>query len=186
MDLLAFEATKANFDRGAPRWREALWVVIKNLFFLNAWPWPSAWRCCLLRLFGASIGQGVVIRSRVNISFPWRLVVGDYSWIGDEVVLLNLASIHIGSHCCVSQRSFLCTGSHDFRAPAFDLITAPIHIHDHSWIAAACFIAPGVTVGPHAMATAGSIVTRDVAPSTIVSGNPARVNQQGRSDESLS
>jgi len=114
----------------------------------------------------------VVIRARVNITFPWRLEIGDHSWIGEEVIILNLAPVRIGLHCCLSQRAFLCTGSHDFHAAAFNLITAPITIADRSWIAATCFVAPGVTVGPDAMTAAGSVVTRDVAPFTIVAGNP--------------
>jgi len=182
MDLLAFEATKPNFDRGAPRWREALWGVTKVLFFLTPWPWPSRLRASLLRAFGARIGRGVVIRSRVNIAFPWKLEIGDHSWLGEEVILLNLAPVRIGLHCCLSQRAFLCTGSHDFQAAAFNLITAPITIADRSWIAATCFIAPGVTVGPDAMTAAGSVVTRDVAPFTIVAGNPARLHRDSREE----
>jgi putative colanic acid biosynthesis acetyltransferase WcaF len=184
MDLLAFEATKANFDRGAPRWCEASWTVIKNIFFLTGWPWPSFWRSLLLRLFGAQVGAGVLIRSRVNITFPWRLVVGDHSWLGEDVIILNLAPVHIGAHCCISQRAFLCTGSHNFQAASFNLVTHPITIADRSWIAAMCFVAPGVTVGPDAMAAAGSIVTRDVAPFTIVAGNPARAHPKGAETES--
>ncbi|MBU6300545.1 MAG: WcaF family extracellular polysaccharide biosynthesis acetyltransferase [Verrucomicrobia bacterium] len=182
MDLLAFEATKASFDRGAPRWKEALWGLVRILFFLSPWPWPSAFKASLLRLFGARVGRGVVIRPRVQISFPWRLEIGDHSWLGEEVLLLNLAPVRIGSHCCLSQRAFLCTGSHDFHAAAFPLVTAPIQILDRSWIAAGCFVAPGITFGPDAMAAAGSVVTRDVAPLTIVAGNPARVNGELRTD----
>jgi putative colanic acid biosynthesis acetyltransferase WcaF len=178
MDLLAFETTKANFDRGAPRWRESLWIVAKNLFFLSGWPWPSRFRVMLLRTFGARVGNGVVIRSRVNIIFPWRLEVGDHSWIGEEAIILNLAPVRIGAHCCISQRAFLCTGSHDFQAAAFPLITAPVTIADRSWIAAMTFVAPGVTVGPDSMTAAGSVVTRDVAPFTIVAGNPARLHRE--------
>ncbi len=182
MDLLAFEATKAHFDRGASRWKEALWGVAKILFFLSPWPWPSRFKATLLRAFGARVGQGVVIRPRVNITFPWRFEIGDHSWIGEEVLILNLAPVSIGTHCCLSQRAFLCTGSHDFHAAAFPLITAPIKILDRSWIAAGCFVAPGITVGPDAMAAAGSVITRDVTQFTIVAGNPARVNRELRAE----
>jgi putative colanic acid biosynthesis acetyltransferase WcaF len=182
MDLLAFEANKADFDRGAPRWKEALWGLVRILFFLSPWPWPSAFKAALLRSFGAEIGRGVVIRPRVHITFPWRLKVGDHSWIGEEVLILNLAPVHIGAHCCLSQRAFLCTGSHDFRAASFPLVTAPIQILDRSWIAAGCFVAPGLTVGPDAMASAGSVVTRDIPRLSIVAGNPAKPIREIRSD----
>ena len=82
--------------------------------------------------------------------------------------------VSIGSHCCISQRSFLCTGSHDFRAEAFDLVTETITIGDRCWIAAQTFVSPGVTMGANSMASAGSVITSDIPARTIVSGNPAR------------
>src|SRR4051812_31678901 len=155
------------FDRGAPRWREALWLLVKCLFFLPPIPFPSALRVALLRSFGATVGRGVVIRSRVNITYPWRLAIGDHVWLGEEVVILSLAQVTIESNVCISQRAFLCTGSHNFRSPGFDLITKPITIREGSWIAAQAFIAPGVTVGPGGMVRAGAVVTRDVAPDVV-------------------
>src|SRR4051812_38589571 len=162
--------TVGAFDRGAPRWREALWVAVKCLAFLPAFPLPSALRVALLRAFGAQVGRGVIVRSRVNISYPWRLSLGDHVWLGEEVMILSLAQVTIESNVCISQRAFLCTGSHDFRAPGFDLITKPITIREGSWIAAQAFVAPGVRIGPGSMVGAGCVVTRDVAPGEIVSG----------------
>jgi putative colanic acid biosynthesis acetyltransferase WcaF len=161
------------FARGAPRWQEALWILAKCLFFLPAFPYPSALRVALLRFFGAKIGQGVVIRSRVHITYPWRLSIGDHVWLGDEVLILSLAHVTLESNVCISQRAFLCTGSHDFHAPNFDLRTAPITIREGSWIAAQAFIAPGVSIGPNSRICAGSVVLADVPPSTSVRGNPA-------------
>ena len=137
-------------------------MLVKCAFFLNPIPLPSQLRCTLLRLFGANVGKSVVIRSRTNITFPWRLSIGDHSWIGEQVEILSLAPVKIGSHVCISQRAFLCTGSHDFRSPGFNLITRPITIEDHSWIAANAFICHGVTIGERAMVGAGVTVTSDV------------------------
>jgi putative colanic acid biosynthesis acetyltransferase WcaF len=100
----------------------------------------------VLRWFGAKIGEGVVIRGRVNITFPWKLEIGDHVWIGDEVLVLSLDRVVIGSNVCISQRAFLCTGSHDFRKVTFDLITEPIVIGNGCWIAAGAFIGPGAVV----------------------------------------
>ena len=147
--------------------------MVRYVFFMSACPLPSSWRCALLRLFGAHIGEGVVIRSRVNITFPWRLTVGDHCWIGEEVNLHNLAPIVLGHDVCLSQRAFLCTGSHDFHKRGFDLKTGSITVGDHSWIAANVFIAPKVHLGSHAMVTAGSVVKRSITGPGIVSGNPA-------------
>lgn len=167
--------TTGDFERGAPAWKEVLWLAAKALFFLNAWPWPSALRVALLRAFGARIGERVVIRARVNVTFPWRLTLGDDVWLGEEVLLLTLAPIAIGSDVCISQRAFLCTGSHDFRAPGFDLVTKPITVRAGAWIAAQAFLAPGVEVGAGSMIGAGSVVLESVAPRSIVAGNPAAV-----------
>jgi len=167
--------TTGGFDRGQPLWFEALWVLVKCLFFLNLVPWPSALRVALLRAFGARVGEGVVVRSHANVTFPWRFSVGDHVWIGEEVVILSLAQVTLESNVCISQRAFLCTGSHDFRAPNFDLITKPIIVRGGSWVAAQAFIAPGVEIGEGSMVAAGSVVVEDVPAKTLVRGNPAVV-----------
>jgi putative colanic acid biosynthesis acetyltransferase WcaF len=167
--------TTGGFQRGASTPREAAWWLVRALFFLTPIPWPSALRVELLRLFGAQLGQGVVIRNQVNVTFPWRFIAGDHVWLGEEVVILSLAPVTIESNCCISQRAFLCTGSHDFSSPAFTLRTEPIVIHQGSWVAAAAFIAPGVEVGPGSMVTAGSVAVETVPPGVIVRGNPAAV-----------
>ena len=173
MDLSIYD--NSDFDRGAPRWKEAVWVFVRFLFFQNALPWPSSLRCALLRAFGAKIGRAVVIRANVNISFPWRLAIGDHVWIGEDVGILTLAHVTIESNVCISQRAYLCTGSHDFRREDFKLQIAPITVREGSWIAAASFIAPGVEIGSGAVVSAGSVVFESVAPKTLVRGNPATV-----------
>ena len=171
MDLSIYN--NSDFDRGAPRWKEAVWTLVRFLFFQNAFPWPSPLRSSLLRAFGAKIGRGVVIRANVNISFPWRLTIADHVWIGEDVGILTLAPVTIESNVCISQRAYLCTGSHNFRREDFKLRVAPITVREGSWIAAASFIAPGVEVGSGAIVSAGSVVCANVAPNTCVRGNPA-------------
>ena len=155
--------------------------MARSLFFAGWFPLPSSLRVAVLRAFGAKIGRGVVIRSRVNITFPWRLEVGDHVWIGEEVLILALDRVSIGSNVCLSQRVFLCTGSHDFKKPAFDLVTKPIAIEDGCWICAGAFIGPGVTVRTNTVCAAGAVLVRDAGPDAIVSGNPAtsRPRHQG-------
>ena len=156
IDLSRYD--NASFDRGAPLWKEGLWWVVRSLLFAPWFPVPSRLKVAALRAFGAKVGQGVVIRSRVNVTFPWRLEIGDHVWIGDEVIILSLDRVVIGSQVCLSQRAFLCTGSHDFSKETFDLVTRPISIGDHCWIAAQCFVAPGVTLAPGTRCRAGAVV----------------------------
>lgn len=161
------------FQRGCPWIVESVWYLLKVVFFLSAWPWPSSIKTAFLRAFGARIGRGVVIRPRVNITMPWRLEIGDHSWIGEEVYLLSLDKISIGSHCCVSQRAFLCTGNHDFRDESFSFQGKPIVIGDGVWVGASVFVGPGVEIAQEAVVTAGSVVLKSLPNGTVCSGNPA-------------
>jgi putative colanic acid biosynthesis acetyltransferase WcaF len=173
MDLSTF--ANADFDRGAPKWKEGLWILVRSFFFLSALPYPSKLKTLLLRWFGAEVGRNVTIRSQVNISFPWRLVIRDDVWIGDGVWILSLAQVVIESNICISQRSYLCSGSHDYRKSSFDLITKPIFIRERSWIAANSFIGPGVEIGPGSVVGAGSVVLENFGPKVLIRGNPAKV-----------
>ena len=125
----------------------------------------------------------MVIRANVNISFPWRLTIGDHVWIGEDVGILTLDPVTIESNVCISQRAYLCTGSHDFRREDFKLQVAPITVREGSWIAAACFIAPGVEIGAGAIVSAGSVVFANVAPKAFVRGNPAAVVSEMRKNQ---
>ncbi|MEK0451066.1 MAG: hypothetical protein RL088_3334 [Verrucomicrobiota bacterium] len=161
------------FDRGASALKEAAWILVKWFFFLTPLPWPSAVRCALLRAFGAEVGSGVVIRGNVNITFPWRLRIGSDVWIGEEVLVLSLAQVTIESNVCISQRAFLCTGSHDFGKETFDLIAQPIVVREGSWVAAMAFVGPGVEIGQGSRVAAGAVVSQSVPPASKVKGNPA-------------
>ena len=158
--------------RGKPPWFEAFWYFVKCIFFLNPVPWPASLKRGVLRLFGADIGRGVNIKPRVNIHFPWKLSIGEHSWIGEEVFILNFEPVVIGAHTCISQRSFICTGNHDYSSAEFSYRNAPITIRDGAWIGAQCFVAAGVCVGTEAVALAGSVVTKDLPDAMVCSGNP--------------
>ena len=161
-------------NRGRSRWIEAAWYLAKCVLFLSAIPWPSSLKCSILRAFGAKIGRGVVIKPRVNIHFPWKLRIGDHSWIGEEAWILNFEPVNIGAHCSISQRAFLCGGNHDYREIDMRYRNRPITIADGAWVGAQVFVAPGVTIHADAVATAGSVVTSDLSAGTICTGMPCR------------
>ncbi len=163
---------RQGLDRGRPKAIEACWYLCKIAFFLSAFPWPSRWRTFVLRTFGARIGKGVYIKPRVNIHFPWKLDIGDHALVGEEAFILNFEPVRIGAHACVSQRAFLCTGNHDFRDYRMSYRNRPITIGAGAWIGAQVFVGPGVTVGEEAVATAGSVVLKDLPPGMVCSGNP--------------
>jgi putative colanic acid biosynthesis acetyltransferase WcaF len=173
VDLSIYD--NSDFDRGASRLKERAWYLVRWIFFQTSFPWPSQLRVALLRLFGAKIGKDVVVRANVNVSFPWRLSIGDHVWLGEDVGILSLAPVIIESNVCISQRAYLCTGSHDFRREDFKLRVDPITVRTGSWVAAAAFIGPGVEIGSGAVVSAGSVVFETVPPNTLVQGNPARV-----------
>ena len=152
LDLSKFN--NSSYARGAPRWREVLWWLCRSLLFAPWFPVPSPVKVAALRFFGAKVGTGVVIRSRVNITMPWRLELGDQVWLGDEVYILSLGRVVIGSNVCISQRAFLCTGNHHFAKETFDLVVGPITIGDGCWIGAGAFVGPGVEVPPGTMVKA--------------------------------
>jgi len=173
IDLSRFE--NSSFQRGVPSWKEALWWVVRSLVFAPAFPVPSLLKVSVLRAFGAKVGHGVVIRGRVNITFPWRIEIGDHVWIGDEVMILSLAPVSIGANVCISQRAFLCTGSHDFGKETFDLVTAPIAIGESCWIGAQAFVGPGVTFEAGSRCLAGAVVVAKAVRSGVtVAGVPAK------------
>ena len=116
------------FERGASSLRELVWLTV-SLFLFRLCPLKlSGLKCWVLRRFGARVGRGVVIKPQVKITFPWKLTLGDHVWLGEECWLLNLAPITIEDNVCISQRAFLCTGNHNYKSPAFELITQPIRV----------------------------------------------------------
>jgi len=177
----------AGFSRGRPAFVEALWLIAQGLF-VASWLPGSALRAAVLRLFGAQIGRDVRLKPGLRVKFPWRLTVGDHTWLGENVWLDNLAEIRIGSHCCVSQGAYLCTGSHDWDREGFDLVTRPIRLEDQAWICAPAVVGPGVTVGQGAVLALGSVATGDLAPWQVHQGVPARPvrarAQSGQADPS--
>jgi len=170
-DLSRYSA--AGFERGAGTFKEGLWLVV-SLFLFRLCPLSlSALKASVLRAFGAEVGRGVTIKPQVKITFPWKLKIGDHVWLGEECWLLNLGRIEIGSHVCISQRAFLCTGNHDYKSATFDLMVKPITIADGAWLGASTWVGPGVTVGTHAVLSAGSVAAKDLEGNWIHAGNPA-------------
>lgn len=172
-DLSLFKLER-NF-RGRSAVLVQLWWIVQSTIFGCSPQFMYGWRRALLRLFGAEIGSKVLIRPSVRVTYPWKLKIGNYSWIGDNVELYTLGAITIGNNAVVSQGSYLCTGTHDYHDPSFKIEARPIVVEDEAWIAAQVFVAPGVLIGRGAVVGARSLVLADVPGGAIVVGHPAAV-----------
>jgi len=159
-DLSKF--TGSGYDKGrSPTWQVA-WMVVQSLCFRGWWV-PASWRASILRAFGAQVGEGVLIRHDVTIHWPWKLAIGDHSWIGQGAWILNLEPVTIGHDTCISQGVLLCTGSHQRSSLSFEFDNAPIEIGNEVWIAVRATVLRGVRIGDSAVVGACALVTRDVA-----------------------
>jgi putative colanic acid biosynthesis acetyltransferase WcaF len=116
----------------------------------------------------------VLLRPTARVTFPWKVEIGDCSWIGDHAELYSLDRISIGRNAVVSQRSYLCTASHDMHDVSFGYITGPITVGDQAWIASDVFVAPGVTIGRGAVIGTRSTVFKDIPPEVVAYGAPAK------------
>jgi len=159
--------------RGRPAWFVQLWWLVQATLFRLSPQVLYGWRRWLLRRFGARIGKGVLLRPSAQITYPWKLAIGDHAWIGDDVVLYTLGAIEIGAHAVVSQRSYLCTGSHDYTRPTFDIYAKPIMIGAQAWLATDVFVAPGVEIGAGTVVGARSSVFKSLPAGMIACGSPA-------------
>lgn len=168
---------KAN--RSASKWTRKeqagriLWSVCQPLFRFSPHPFWG-WRCLLLKIFGAKIGQNVRVDRRCHVEIPWHLEIEDDAAVGRGVILYSFGHICIGRAATVSQYSHLCAGTHDYTDPAMPLIKPPITIAAQAWVCAGAFIGPGVTVGEGAVVAACAVVVKDVPVRTVVGGNPAK------------
>lgn len=158
---------------GASAIKRLAWYFINVLFFINPLNPGSGIKRWWLRLFGATIGRGVVVKPAVNIKYPWKLTIGDYSWIGEKVWIDNLAEVKIGKHVCISQGAMLLTGNHNYSKVNFDLMVEGIELEDGVWIGAQSMVCPGISCKTHAVLSALSVATKDLESYTIYQGNPA-------------
>lgn len=147
------------------------WFVHATLFSLSP-QFCYSWRAFLLRLFGADIGKSVIVRPSVEITYPWNIKIGDFSWVGDNVVLYSLGKIVVGSNSVISQRSYICAGDHDYCDEKFTIRAIDVAIGSGVWIATDVFVAPGVTVGEGAVIGARSSVFKDMPAGMVCMGHP--------------
>ncbi len=153
--------------------KRILWYYINLIFFKSGWFPFYVMKVFLLKLFGAKLGNNVLIKPFVNIKYPWFLTIGNHVWIGEDVWIDNLAQVIIGDHVCISQGALLLTGSHDYKSTSFNLTVKKITLEQGVWICAKAIVCAGVTCHTQSIVTAGSVVIEDCEANSIFKGNPA-------------
>ena len=134
------------YQPGRSRLWQAAWFFLGLPILRSALLPSSAVRVRLLRIFGARIGTGVVVKPGVHIKYPWHLVIGNDCWIGEACWIDNLTTVRLANNVCMSQGAYLCTGNHDWKDPAFGLIIAPIQLNDGAWAGAKAMLLPRVVL----------------------------------------
>lgn len=170
------------YNPGGSSVKRLLWYFCNVLFFINPLNPVSGLKVRLLRLFGAKIGQGVLIKPSVNIKYPWKLTIGDHCWIGENVWIDNLDQVTLEDNVCLSQGAMLLCGNHNYKNPTFDLITKPITLKSGSWVGAQSVVCPGVTLFEESVLAVQSVATADLAASSIFQGNPAQIVRHRHTD----
>lgn len=161
------------YNPGSPV-KRALWYFANIVFLLNPYNPFSKLKVFVLKMFGAKIGSGVVIKQRVNVKYPWKLTVGKNVWIGEQVWIDNLGEVVIDDNACVSQGAMLLCGNHNYKKSSFDLIVQNIKIEEGAWVGAKSVVCPGVTCKSHSILTVGSMATKSLEAYGIYTGNPAK------------
>ena len=147
----------------------ALWLLVEAVFVTNSLQISSGLRARALRAFGAEIGRGAILRPRMRVKFPWKLRIGDRSWVGEGVWIHNQDRVDIGSDVVLSQETFITTGSHRHRVD-MALITRPVLIEDGVWLTSRCIVLGGARVGRSALARPTTVVAGPVPANAVVSG----------------
>jgi putative colanic acid biosynthesis acetyltransferase WcaF len=153
--------------------KRTCWFFVNAIFFRSGFLPFYGIKRGLLRAFGATVGHSVVIKPWVNIKYPWKLSIGNNTWIGEGVWIDNLGEVSIGNNVCLSQGAYLLTGNHDYKKTAFDLLIKPIRLEDGVWIGAKAIVCPGVTCFSHAVLSVGAVATGNLEAEFIYQGNPA-------------
>jgi putative colanic acid biosynthesis acetyltransferase WcaF len=169
---------KGNYHPGRSRVWQVGWFFVGQPLLSASFIPGSGYRVAILRLFGARMGSGIVIKPSVRVKYPWHLRAGNDVWIGEHCWIDNLTTVRIGNDVCLSQGAYLCTGNHSWSDPNFELSVEPIVLGDGSWVGAKAVLSPGVVLGECAVASLGSIVTNNIPAYEVYGGNPARFVRQ--------
>ena len=159
-------------------------ISIREKLILLAWIFTSKFlsskfvnsrvRSSGIRIFGAQVGKNCTLKSGIKVMYPWNLEIGDDCWIGEEVWFISHEKIKIGSNVCISQRSIICSGGHDYRSVSLEYAHKPIEIKDGAWVCLDAKVLPGVTIGECSVVSAGEVARKSVPDYSMLVGGEIR------------
>ena len=167
-------------------WKEGIDKIFKRfesyfldfglmLLHITTWIPLHSLRNWIWQLFGLKLGKGSTLHTGVRIFDPRNIRVGEGTIIGFSCFIDGRDQVTIGNHTDIASQVMIYSSEHDINAPDFHAIFAPVKIGDYVFIGPRAIILPGVVIGDSAVVGAGAVVTKDVAPATIVGGVPAIV-----------
>jgi len=164
---------KSNYKLKKSKLQQLIWYSVSVVFFESSLFPIYGLKNWVLKLFGAKMGRGLVIKPKVYIKYPWLLEIGNDVWIGEGVRIDNLALVKLGSNVCLSQNAFLLTGNHNYRSAGFELMTGAITIEDEVWVGASSVVCPNTVLSEGTIITVGSVISGTTCANRVYRGNPA-------------
>lgn len=159
----------------ANRLGRVLWAIGYAALIRPSPRFLHTYRNLVYRAFGAKLHPTARVYPSARVWAPWNLIMHEHACVGDLTDIYNVAPVTIGACSTVSHYSFLCTASHDFEKPNHPLTVAPITLGQNVWLAADCFVAPGVTVADGVVVGArSSVFTSDLPAWHLCAGSPAK------------
>ena len=133
------------------------------------------WIRIILTLFGAKINSQARVYPSAKIYMPKNLIMDSGACLGANTNCYNVDKVWLDVNVTISQYACLITASHNIKSDNHNLVTAPIHIGENSWIASYSIILMGINLGKNCVVGAGSVVTKSMASNLVAAGNPARI-----------
>lgn len=162
-------------DPEAYRMREASFIRKKLVVQMNNAIEPEEIRNFLSQITGRELDESVTVFTPLHINYGKHTKIGKNVFINFDCVFLDLGGITIEDNVFIAPKvSLLSEGHPTSREDRHSLIPKAIHIKKNAWVGAGATILPGVTIGENAVVAAGAVVSKDVAPNTVVGGVPAK------------
>ena len=177
MDIFKQLSSGADVDMATPEYAEAIKEMGRCnqiCFRINTTaPDMEKIRTMENELFNGGLDATSYIMPPMQIDFGCQMKIGKGVFVNHSLTCMAAGGITIDDGVMIGPNVRIVTDNHDFQNRMV-LRCKPVHIGRNAWIGVGAIILPGVKIGENAVVAAGAVVTKDVAPNTIVGGNPAK------------